>query len=426
MNTKKKVIKENEQIKLFIDPGLLAKGFNIEDILREVQLEVQALGVSMGAIMMQKLIGAEIDEMIGKWYGREAEKCYVWGKQDGYVMVGGQKVRIERKRIRRGRGKGEEVIPESYRRFQQEDDRTRRVFANMLARVSCRKYGEAIETVRTGYGISKSVVNREMIRATKEQLAQLYERRLDEVEIVVLMVDGIDIAGTTFVTALAIDRKGVKHLLGFAEGSTENADVCTELLENLKERGLRMDGFILAVIDGSKALYKGIRGYWRDRVLIHRCREHKIRNVLSHLPKKYHEEVRQKLRSAYKMKDHKEALEAVQAVLRYLERINEAAAGSLREGMEETLTVHKLGLPDDLRRSLLTTNPIESAYSRYRDVTGNVKRWRNGDQKRRWVATALWEAQRSFRRVKGCLSVPVLIASIEREVLKSRNSSQAA
>jgi len=422
----KKVIKENEQIKLFLSPDLLAKGFNIEDLLREAQLEVKALGVSMGAIMMQKLIGAEIEELIGKRYGREDEKCYVWGKQDGYVMVGGQKVRIEHQRIRRGRRKGEEVIPESYRRFQEEDDRTRRVFANMLARVSCRKYGKAIETVQAGYGISKSVINRAMIRATKEQLAQLYERRLDDIEMVVLMVDGIEIGGTTFVTALAIDTKGKKHLLGFAEGSTENADVCTELLENLKERGLRMDGFILAVIDGSKALYKGIKGYWRDRVLIHRCREHKIRNVLSHLPKKYHEEVRQRLRSAYKMNDYSKALEAIQTVLRYLERINEAAAGSLREGLEETLTVHKLGLPEVLRRSLLTTNPIESVYSGYRDVTGNVKRWRGGDQKRRWVATALWETQRSFRRIKGCFSMPVLIAAIEREVLKSRNNTQAA
>jgi transposase-like protein len=425
MNTKK-VIKENDQIKLFVDPDLLARGFNIEDLLREVQLEVKALGVSMGAIMMQKLIGAEIGELIGDRYGREEEKCYVWGKQNGYVMVGGQKVRIEHQRIRRGRGKGEEVVPESYRRFQQEDDRTRRVFSNMLARVSCRKYGKAIETVQAGYGISKSAVNREMIRATKEQLAQLYERRLEEIDMVVLVIDGIDIAGTVFITALAIDRKGFKHLLGFAEGPTENADVCRELLENLKERGLRTDQSILALLDGSKALYKGIKGLWGKRVLIHRCHEHKIRNVLSHLPKKYHVEVKQKLQAAYKMNEYTKALEAIQSVLRYLERLNDAAAGSLREGMEETLTVHKLGLPEILRNSLLTTNAIESAYSRYRDVMGNVKRWRDGDHKRRWIATALWEAQRSFRRIKGYRSIPVLIAAIEREVAKSEMNTQAA
>ena len=143
----KKVIKENEQIKLFLDPGLLAGGFDIEHLIREVQLEVKALGVSLGTMMMQKFIGQEVEQLIGKRYGREEDKCYVWGKQDGYVMIGGQKVRIEHRRVRRGRRKKEEVVPQSYEQFQQDNDRTRRVFANLLARVSCRDYGKAIEAV---------------------------------------------------------------------------------------------------------------------------------------------------------------------------------------------------------------------------------------------------------------------------------------
>ncbi len=423
---KKKVVKESDQFKLCLDPGLLAKGFSVEDLIREVQLEVKALGVSMGTMLMQKFIAAEVKELIGERYAREEEKCYKWGQEDGYVTVGGQKVHIERTRVRRGRGKGGEVIPATYLQFQREDDRTRRVFANMLANVSCRHYGKAIETLQQGYGISKSVVSREMIKVTKEQLAELTERRLEGVDVVVLIIDGIEVEDTTFIAAIAIDKQGVKHLLGFAEGATENGEVCKELLDQLKDRGLRTDRPILGLIDGSKALRKGLKDLYGKRILIGRCSEHKLRNVLSHLPKKYHAEVKQKLRAVYKMNDYSKALEAIQAVLRYLERLNDQAASSLKEGMEETLTIHRLELPDVLRRSLLSTNIIESAFSRHRDVTRNVKRWKNGDQKRRWAATALLEAERSFRRIKGCRSMSVLIAAIERVVAEDQQGVQAA
>jgi putative transposase len=423
---KKKVVKETNQVKLFLEPGAIGKGFDIEDLIGEVQLEVKAMGVSMGIILMQKFIQAEVTELIGERYGREEEKCYVWGKQDGYVALGGQKVHIERSRVRRGRGTGGEVVPTSYLQFQREDDRTRRVFANMLASVSCRHYAKAIETVQQGYGISKSAVSREMVKTTKEQLAQLSERRLDGVEMVVLIIDGIKVDETTFIAALAVDTKGVKHLLGFAEGATENADVCKELLENLKERGLRTDQAILALLDGSKALRKAVNDLWGKKALIHRCHEHKLRNVLSHLPKKYHPEIRQKLRAAYKMNDYTKALEALQTLLRYLERINGPAAASLKEGMEETLTIHRLGLPDVLRRSLVSTNIIESAYSRHRDVTHNVKRWTSDEQKRRWVATALVEAERSFRRIQGYRSMSILVAALEREMTSMDGNAKAA
>jgi transposase-like protein len=296
----------------------------------------------------------------------------------------------------------------------------------MLANVSCRNYRKAVETVQQGYGISKSVTNREMVKASRERMVELCERKLDNVDMVVLLIDGIEVDGTTFVTALAIDAQGDKHLLGFTEGATENAEICKELLENLQERGLRANRSILALLDGSKALRKAVKDVWGKRALIHRCHEHKLRNVLSHLPKKYHREVQQRLRAAYKMNDYSKALEALQAVLRYLERTNEAAAASLKEGMEETLTTHRLELPDILRRSLVSTNIIESAISRYRAITRNVKRWTRGDQKRRWAATALMEAERSFRRIKGYRSMSVLIAAIEQQVTQAERNAQAA
>ena len=427
MHSKKKVRKENEQIKLMLDPGLLAKGFDIQDLIRELDLEVRAIGLSAGTLLVQKLVESDVAELTGARYGREEEKCYRWGKQDGYVMLGGQKVHLEHKRVRRGRGKGSEVIPESYEQFQQDDDRTRRVFANLLASVSCRQYQKAIETVQEGYGISKSVVNREMIQATSEQLQQLCERSLKEVDMLVLVIDGIDVDGTVFIAALAVDRQGVKHLLGFNEGATENSDACVELLENLKDRGLCFDRYFLALLDGSKALQKAVKDFSRRNVLIQRCQEHKIRNVKSHLPKKYHAEIDRKLRAAYKMKEYDEAIAALQSVLHYLEQKNDDAARSLEEGMEETLSIHKLGLPEILRKNLSSTNMIESAYSRHRHVTRNVKMWKNNEQKRRWTATALLTAERSFRRIKGFRSMSVLGAALDVLLGKSQNDrSQAA
>jgi transposase-like protein len=414
----KKVRKENDQVKLLLDPSLLSRGFDVEHLIQELELEVRAVGISAGTLLVQKIIEAEVAYLKGERYEREDEKYYGWGKQDGYVMVGGQKVHIEHGRVRRGRQKGCEVVPESYRRFQEDSDRTRRVFANLLASVSCRQYQKAIETVQEGYGISKSVVNREMIEATSEQLTELCERRLDKVDLLVLVIDGIEVDGTVFISALGVDRQGVKRLLGFVEGATENSDACVELLRDLKDRGLEMGArTVLAILDGSKALHKAVKDFFgRKKVLIHRCHEHKIRNVKSHLPKKYHSEIERKLRAAYKMNDYDEALSALQSVLRYLEQRNESAARSLEEGMEETLTIHKLGLPDVLRKSLASTNMIESTYSRYRHVTRNVKRWKNIEQKKRWAATALLEAERSFRRIKGFKLISVLIAALDAQL----------
>jgi len=423
---RKKVVKQNDQVKLFLDPGLLAGGFSIGDLIREMRLQVGAMGLSAGTLLVQKLIEAEVKHLVGERYEREETKHYVWGKQEGCVMLGGQKVRIEHDRVRRHRGKGGEVELESYQRFQQDDERTRRVFANLLASVSCRQYRKALETVQEGYGISKSVVSREMITATEGELEQLTNRRLEDVDLLVLVIDGIEVDDTVFIAALGIDRQGVKHLLGFREGGTENADVCVALLENLQERGLRMNRAVLAVLDGSKALRAAVKRFFGQRALIQRCQEHKIRNVKSHLSKKYHREIEQKLRAAYKMKNYDDAMEAIQGVLRYLERINESAAKSLREGLEETLTVHRLELPDVLRQTLSSTNTIESAYSRHRHITRNVKRWRNNKQKGRWTATALLEAERSFRRIKGYRSIPVLISNLEALVNEEMKHNEAA
>jgi putative transposase len=414
MKNRNKVRSHQEQSKprggkLFVDPSLLEKGFSIDQLIRELRLEAQALSVSAGTVLMQALIEAEVKSLVGERYSRQGEH-YAWGTQKGYVVAGGQKVPILRDRVRTTQG---EVELESYRRFQGDDDRTRAVFARMLASVSCRDYPKAIETMQHGYGISKSVIGREMLHATSQQVDELCHRDLSSIDLAVLVIDGIELHGSVFIAALGVDRQGVKHFLGMIEGATENADVCLALLENLKERKLVMDRPVLTVLDGSKALLSAVKRFFGRLVAIQRCQEHKIRNVKSYLPKKYHQPMERKLRAAYGMTGYDDARDALLSIVRELERMNEDAAASLREGLEETLTIHRLGLPAILRRSFASTNMLESAFSRSRHVMRNVTRWRDGRQKARWAATALLHAERSFRRIKGYRLMPMLINALD-------------
>jgi len=409
MNNKKKVIEKSDQSKLFLDPRLLEKGFNIDDLIQELQLEVQAMGVSAGTVLMKALIEAEVKSLVGERYNRHSE-YYPWCRQKGYVVVGGQKAPIVRTRVRSKQG---EVPLESYRRFQQDTDRTQAVFARMLASVSCRDYPKAIDTMREGYGISKSVIGREMIHATSQQLDELCHRDLSGIDLTVLVIDGIEIRGSVLIAALGVDRQGVKHFLGMIEGATEHADVCVALLENLKERKLVMDRPVLTVLDGSKALLSAVKRFFGRLVAIQRCQEHKIRNVKSYLPKKYHQQLERRLRAAYGMTGYDDARDALLVIARELKRMNHDAAASLREGLDETLTIHRLGLPAILRRSFSSTNIVESAFSRSRHVMRNVTRWRDGRQKARWAATALLHAERSFRRIKGYRLMPLLINALD-------------
>jgi putative transposase len=423
--SRRNVVKPSPQIKLFLDPDLLTNGFDIDHLLAELKLELHARATSAGAILLLNIIEAEVRQLVGNRYERTGEHYY-WGSQPGCIHVGGQKVRIARPRVRTGRGKGKEVIPSSYQRFQENNDRTNRVFAEAMASVSCRQYPEAIEKLCAGYGISKSVVSRELVRATTKELDALCQRSLEDFDLAILIIDGIEMDESVFVCALGVDGKGKKRFLGFLEGATENTEVCKQLLENLRERGLKLDQPLLAVLDGAKALTKAVRHVCGGTVAIQRCQEHKIRNVKSHLPKQHQQRIIGKIRAAYRTKDYGEAKAALQSVVRELDRINETAARSLEEGIEQTLTVHRLGLPDILRRSFASTNTIESAYSRSRWVMRNVKRWTTNNQKHRWLATALLRAEKSFRRIKGYEAMAYLKVGLASYIAEQQNKQKAA
>jgi len=417
--------KNSKQIKLFLNPEIMANGFDIDTIVEELKLDLMAVATSAGTRLISTIMQAEVQHMVGARYGRYGE-LYPWGSQRGYVLIGGQKVPVDRPRVRKGKKGGSEVVPTSYKKFQQDSDRIRNVFAKAMARVSCRDYEQAIETVQDGYGISKSVISRDLVTATSKELDALLHQSLDDFEMVVLLIDGIVLAKTVFICALGVDAHGKKRILGFLEGATENAAVCRRMLDHLRERGLKLNRPLLAILDGSKALSKAVRDVCGETVFIQRCQEHKIRNVKSHLPKKYHPTIDRKIRAAYKMNQYDDARKALLSIIRELNRINETAATSLEEGMEETLTVHLLDIPSMLRKSVSTTNMIESAYSRSRDVMKNVKRWTNDNQKARWLATALRKTEKSFRSIVGHRSMPVLMTALERRVTEKRNRRVAA
>jgi transposase-like protein len=405
-----KVEKSRTQIKLqFGDTG--SQTYNIDQLVEELGLEMEAFATSAGVLVMQCIMDGQVEQIAGR---RQSHDSAVnrWGKDDGSVMLGGQKVAIRRQRLRTR--EGNEVTLPSYERFRDSGDRARAVYQRLISGVSCRTYEQTVEAVADGYGVSKSVVNREMVQATAQKVRALSERDLSDFDAWVLVIDGIKVGGNMVIAVLGVDSLGKKRFLGFREGSTENSRVCMDLLHDLKRRKLRMDHPFLVVIDGSPALHCAVEEVLGELAQIQRCRQHKCENVKKYLPKEYHAEYERKIKAAYAMNSYDDARSALTNVIRELGRVNTSAAASLEEGFEETLTLHRLEIPPCLRTSFATTNLIESPFSHVRTVMRNVKRWRRGTtQTQRWTATALLEAEKRFRKVRGYKSMSVLIAALE-------------
>jgi transposase-like protein len=351
-----------------------------------------------------QIIGTILEDEVARRVGPPhrpdpASSCVRWGRQPGYVVFGGQKVSIPRPRVRTR--EGEEVALDSYSRLQHDGRRQRAVQEGIVAGLTTRNYHRAVASVLDGYGIEKSSVSREFVQASAAQLKELCERKLDELDLVVLLIDGIEIGKQVLVVALGIESSGQKHVLGLWQGATENTTVVRSLLEDLVARGLKPDRRYLFVIDGARALRAAIEKVFGERAEVQRCQIHKRRNVKDHLPESCQKDYDRRIRNAYAMTHYAEAQAELEKIVRQLERINPSAAHSLEEGLEETLTVHRLGVGERLRRTLSSTNPIESCLSTVERVARNVKRWREGDQPLRWTATGLLEAEKRFNRIKG-------------------------
>src|SRR6516165_3394841 len=356
-------------------------------------------------------MGQEIEALTGARYQRSpSRQAQRWSCEDGFVVVDGQKVPIQRRRLR---GKnGEEVRLGTYELFQQTRNLEDEVWWKMLRGLTTRNYPLVTRSFAQAYGIEKSAISERFIQASRGKLQELRERPLGELQLCAIVIDGTPFKGRQMIAAIGVGNDGKKTVLGLREGATENATVVRELLEDLARRGLDFSAPRLYVLDGAKALHSAVKRHAGEAALIQRCQAHKRRNVLEQLPEQYQPGIERKLLAAYGMREYAAAQRALEQLQGELDRINPSAARSLAEGMEETLTVHKLRVPELLRKSLASTNIIESAFSVAEELCRRVKRWREGDHRQRWAGSALLLAESKFRRVRGYKEISALLAAL--------------
>ena len=391
-------------------PLLLAMDATKKGLLSFVQ--------QMGMVALSELLAAEAAEIAGaKGKHIEGRTHHHWGTGTTPVCFGGRNVSLPHPRVRvRGKGRGREVALPSLEALRDGDPMSERVVEQIALGVSTRGYGRSLEPVDESIearGASKSNASRALIDATTEKLAEFVSRKLDDVDLVAMFIDGIEFAGHSVLIALGVTIDGTKTPLGIWAGSTENTVVVTELLSNLVARGLRADASMLFVIDGGKAIRKALRDVFGDRAIVQRCQVHKARNVREHLPEARRAYVAKQMRDAYDSTTAATAKKKLMQLASWLDSNGEeGAAASLREGLDETLTVMRLNLPASLRRTFATTNAIENMNGSLRRIARNVKRWKDEKMIRRWVALGIAEAQKGFRRVKGYVHMPLLVAAV--------------
>jgi transposase-like protein len=383
------------------------------DLLVDTRSELLDLAVRSGMKVLEAMMEEDRITVCGARYAHEPDRAASRaGSVASEVVLGGRKVAVQRPRVR---ADGHEVALPTFQLMAQTDPLNRRVVEQMLVGVSTRQYARSLEPIGdavTSRGTSKSAVSRRFVVQTTAQLEKWRSRSLADLDLVALLIDGLHVGDHCLVAALGIDATGQKHVLGLWDGATENATLCQSLLANLQSRGLRTDRSLLVLLDGSKALHKAVRQMFGEAALIQRCQVHKMRNVLEHLPEDQRASVQAILARAYASPDLPKARRLLQDLARRLEDDYPSAAESVREGLDETLTVLALHLSDRLRRSLTTTNAIESLMSRTRHIKHNVKRWRSGKMIVRWVAVGILEAVKGFRRLKGCADMPKLVTAL--------------
>ena len=383
-----------------------------------------ALSVGVGLSVLGELMAEEVDDVVGPKGRHDADRAAVrHGSEAGQVTLGGRRVPVDRPRVRAADGCGE-VQMATYAHFADRDPLTAVVLEQMLAGVSTRRFSRTREPVGQEVldrerSTSKSAVSREFVGRTGEHLGALMSRSLADVRLAALMLDGIELKGRCCVVCLGVTTDGVKVPLGLWDGSTENTTICRELLADLIARGLDCEQGVLVVLDGGKALRAAV-GQVLGEVPVQRCVRHKERNVLDHLPERDRPLVKRRLRAAWKLADHAVALERLNALAGELGHSHPGAAASLREGLAETVTLQRLGVHEQLWRTLSSTNPIESMIGICRSTSRNVKRWQNGDMCLRWTAAGMLEAERQFRKIIGYQHLAALAIAVENDLAATR------
>jgi len=388
-----------------------------------------ALSVGVGLGVVHELMEVEVSEVVGPKGKHNSERTAKrHGHERGSMTLGGRRTEVSRPRMRTADDEHELPV-HTYEYFADRDPLTRAVMDRMLAGVSTRKFqvvGEPVgeEVEASSSSTSKTSVSEMFIERTQTALSELMSRRLEDVRLAVMMLDGIEIADRTHVVALGITTEGVKIPLGLWEGSTENATLARALLADLVDRGLDPEQAILFVIDGGKALRRAIKDVFGEHALVHRCHRHKERNVCDLLPERERPAIQARIRGAWTLDNPELAKQRLELLASELDRSWPDAAGSLREGLDDTLTLMRLGIDGQLAKTLSSTNPCESMIEIVRYTQRNVKRWQEGDMRKRWTAAGMLVAEQQFRRIIGYRDLAKLVIAIERHAVRTTPPSR--
>lgn len=373
--------------------------------------------IPLGLMHIVAVIEEEVVRLAGDKYQRNGIAGYDrWGKQQGSVFIQDQRIPIMYQRVRNGRT-NKEVPLASYELFQKPTSgANEKLLKRVLYGLSCGDYRACSEAIPEALSLSPSTISRRYIAASEKKLREIRERRLDEYDIVALVMDGKAFGDDEIIISVGVTIKGEKIILGIIQAASENASVCKDFLRGLINRGLKYEQGLLCVIDGAKGFRKAIDGVFSNHGVVQRCQWHKRENILEYLPKEMQDTFKKKLQTAYRQEDYSDAKAAFQAIKKELKLINESAVSSLEEGFEETLTVHRLNVHHELRRSFTTTNMIESINALVGQRTDKVDYWKNSNQKQRWVATALLDVETRLNRVNGFRHLQELRQALQREM----------
>lgn len=378
--------------------------------------------MELGRMLAQSLMYMEREEIAGPDYHPKERGLKKWASQAGSVYIGGSKVKVDHPRLR---SSGVEVVLRSYEALKDPHQFSEELLAQALRGLSGRRYRETILETASVFGISPSSVSNRLVEASLREVSELLERDLKGIDPFALILDTIHRGGVAFVVAVGIDVLGKKGVLGFWEGATENHVICQALLSDLENRGLRLGSQILFVTDGGSGICKALRDRYGVDLVHQRCTIHKDRNLQEHLPQRYRREAHRRYYRALGLKSYGEAKGEFQSLEKWLREINESVADSLKEAQEEILTLHRLEAPELLRKSLSSTNLIESVFSQVRHIEKNIKRYSSSAMSRRWLASSLLHAEKRFRTIRGSSSIPEVMQSIKKEQEKKQMQEAA-
>jgi putative transposase len=382
------------------------------DVFKRGKVALDSAFMEIGQLLVESIMYMEREELAGPDYQPIDPRISKGGTQAGSVYVGDRKMRVRYPRLHGPKG---EIELTSYAQMKRRGAFSEELLEKSLRGLAGRRYEETVSDTASAFGVGRSTVSRHIVEATSKKLQEFKERDLSSIGPFAVLLDTIHRGGSAFVVALGIDVEGQKHSLGFWEGATENAEICEELFGDLERRGLKLTSRILFVVDGGKGIIKALRDRFGKKLLLQRCTIHKSRNIQRHLPKKYREEAKTWFRRAIDCVQLNDAKRELHALEKWLRRINASAADSLLEALNEVVTIHRLKMPEKLRRTLHSTNAIESMFSTVRDCEMNIKRFRGSAMRQRWLGTVLLHCEKGFNKVMGHKDIAAVLRTIDND-----------